>query len=43
MNLIVIGPPGSGKGTQSERLSRVLGIPHISTGDILREEQTKGK
>lgn len=37
MRLIVIGPQGSGKGTQSKLLSAKLGIPHISTGDLLRK------
>ncbi len=35
--IIMIGPPGSGKGTQSSKLSSFLGIPKISTGDILRQ------
>lgn len=37
MNLLIVGPPGSGKGTQSLRISRALGIPHISTGELLRD------
>lgn len=35
--LILLGPPGSGKGTQSTQLSKELGIPHISTGDLFRD------
>jgi adenylate kinase len=42
MNLLIIGPPGSGKGTQGERLAHRLGIEHLATGDLLRAEVTAG-
>ncbi|HIK47069.1 adenylate kinase [Thermosynechococcus sp. M55_K2018_012] len=42
MRLILFGGPGSGKGTQSAILTTLLGIPHISTGDILRAERAAG-
>ena len=36
MRLVLVGPPGAGKGTQAERLAEQLEIPHISTGDLFR-------
>ena len=41
-NLILFGPPGSGKGTQSENLIKKYGLKHLSTGDLLRSEIKKG-
>src|SRR5215218_2231762 len=37
-NLILFGPPGSGKGTQSEKIVQKFGLKHLSTGDLLRRE-----
>jgi adenylate kinase len=42
MRIIFIGPPGVGKGTQSERLVEHFGIPHLSTGDMLRQATREG-
>jgi adenylate kinase len=37
MNILVLGPQGSGKGTQAQRIRATYGIPHIATGDMIRE------
>ena len=42
INVVMLGPPGAGKGTQAERLSRTRKVPKISTGDILREAVQAG-
>ncbi|WP_055489422.1 adenylate kinase [Streptomyces sp. TP-A0356] len=42
MDLLLIGPPGVGKGTQAARLRQALGIPHLSTGDLLRRHAAEG-
>ena len=40
--IVLLGPPASGKGTQADRLSRAYGIPHVSTGALLRSECARG-
>lgn len=42
MRLVLLGPPGAGKGTQAQLLSDALNVPHISTGDLFRENISKG-
>ena len=42
LNIVLFGPPGAGKGTQSQLLIDKYSLIHLSTGDILRGEITKG-
>lgn len=42
MQVILIGLPGAGKGTQAERIMKRFGIPHISTGDLFRAAMSEG-
>ena len=42
LNIVLFGPPGAGKGTQSENLINKYGLVHLSTGDILRSEIARG-
>jgi adenylate kinase len=41
VRIVLLGPPGAGKGTQAQKLAEKLGIPHISTGDLFRDNISK--
>ncbi|UCH83561.1 MAG: nucleoside monophosphate kinase, partial [Candidatus Latescibacterota bacterium] len=41
MNFVILGAPGSGKGTQAARLAETANVRHVSTGDLLRDAVTK--
>jgi adenylate kinase len=42
MRLVLLAPPGAGKGTQGKRLAEIFGVPHIATGDLLRKHVREG-
>lgn len=42
LRALLLAPPGAGKGTQGERLAQIYGVPHISTGELLRSEVARG-
>jgi adenylate kinase len=42
LDIVILGPPGAGKGTQAMRISEEAGIPHIATGDLIRAEIAEG-
>jgi len=42
MNIVLLGAPGAGKGTQAERLSAELGLPHVASGDLFRSHLSQG-
>ena len=42
VRLVLLGPPGAGKGTQGQNLTAALGVPHVATGDIVRDHIARG-
>ena len=42
MRVVLLGPPGAGKGTQAKQLAHVAGVPHVASGDLFRQHQEEG-
>lgn len=42
MRLVLLGPPGAGKGTQGQALAQTFGVPHVATGEIIRDQVARG-
>ena len=42
LRALLLAPPGAGKGTQGEQLAKIYGVPHLATGDLLRQHVAEG-